>query len=236
MVYRFLILLPTFYLFVSNTVLAQSEPTDPQVKVYSSGRPVADVLQTLAQSANIRLTVAKDVTGTVDLSLNDVSLSTALNAICRANGLKWSVQDGVYVIEKGETPVAPPMPDTEKPASSKKLDFGQLEGKVEPAPEEKRPAEKAVQQEKPRELKLNPAQMRLVLEGVPNNKAKNLLEYWRNNSGFNQPRFYTPNGANSILNRPPVVWTPYGPYYPGFAPPSVIVYPPNGRVRNYPGQ
>ncbi|BCW99332.1 MAG: hypothetical protein KatS3mg024_2159 [Armatimonadota bacterium] len=61
----------------------------PLVSVFAAGKSITEVLDRLARDAGVEILVEPAVKGAIDLSLQDVPFETALNAICRASGLKW---------------------------------------------------------------------------------------------------------------------------------------------------
>jgi len=60
--------------------LAQKSPT--RIQLVARDQPVRDVLLRLGDQAHLRITVADDVHGTVNLSLHDVTPDEALRAVC----------------------------------------------------------------------------------------------------------------------------------------------------------
>ncbi|MGQ9808679.1 MAG: hypothetical protein ACUVSM_10910 [Armatimonadota bacterium] len=64
-------------------------PSGAPVSVFAAGKSITEVLDRLAKDAGVEILVEPAVKGTLDLSLQDVPFETALNAICRASGLRW---------------------------------------------------------------------------------------------------------------------------------------------------
>ncbi len=246
----------TVVLLSAGAVFAASE--DTLVNVYASGQPVQNVLYKLAKDAGVEIRVDAAVKGDVDLSLKAVKLKSALNVICQITGAEWehSLKPGeteVYIVRlkrsqnsdsKQNDLIKPEAgnPSFSEPSDNnkQKLDFRALAGGVSdvsstPAPEKDEKTAKTNSAEAPpREIKLNKAQMQLVLQGVPNYRVNNVLSRWRQqNSGG--PKFYIPGPVQGpIFPQPYQIQTPYGPYWTA-PPPDVRYYYPDGSVwRGYP--
>ncbi|MFQ6606615.1 MAG: secretin and TonB N-terminal domain-containing protein [Fidelibacterota bacterium] len=58
-----------------------------------------DILRLLQVQNNLNIIAGEDVTGKVTVSLNDVSLGTALDAILKVNGYDWFMQENIIVIK-----------------------------------------------------------------------------------------------------------------------------------------
>ena len=61
--------------------------------------PLIDMLRLLAIQNNINIITGQDIEGKVTVSLNDVNLGTALDAILKVNGFDWFIQDNIVVIK-----------------------------------------------------------------------------------------------------------------------------------------
>ncbi len=61
-----------------------------------------DILRLLQVQNNLNIIAGEDVTGKVTVSLNDVSLGTALDAILKVNGYDWFMQENIIVIKPAD--------------------------------------------------------------------------------------------------------------------------------------
>lgn len=64
--------------------------------------PLIDMLRLLAVQNNINIITGQEIEGKVTVSLNDVNLGTALDAILKVNGFDWFIQDNIVVIKPTE--------------------------------------------------------------------------------------------------------------------------------------
>ena len=64
--------------------------------------PLIDMLRLLAIQNNINIITGQDIEGKVTVSLNDVNLGTALDAILKVNGFDWFIQDNIVVIKPSD--------------------------------------------------------------------------------------------------------------------------------------
>lgn len=119
--------------FAGATASAAPEKT---VSVFASNSSIQDVLARLAKDSGAEILLDAGVKGTMDLSLSNVPFDTALNAICRAAGLRWQEisrdkdAQKVYIVRENTSPVlkakpvesrpvqAPAAPDAPEPAPS----------------------------------------------------------------------------------------------------------------------
>ena len=228
-----------------------SRAEEKLISVYSSGQTVQAVFQDVAQKASVHIVLDPDVKGTVDLSLKDFKLTSTLSAICTAASLEWekSLPDqtgkDVYLIHRKKSAaeaaavvVAAPPAAVAPAAAAAAVDADQdLPNKTKvsfgpPAAvdEAAKPAEKAKAADpfEGRELHLNSAQMRLVLNGVPNMKANSILNMWRQRGGGGG-QFYSPGGPSVINNS----GRPFGLQMPGVNYVSPYDYRPAASVRYY---
>jgi len=72
------------FAFVASGIGAQSlaQTSPARIQLVARDQPVRDVLLRLGDQAHLRITVADDVHGTVNLSLHDVTPDEALRAVC----------------------------------------------------------------------------------------------------------------------------------------------------------
>jgi type II secretory pathway component GspD/PulD (secretin) len=72
------------FAFVASGIGAQSlaQTAPARIQLVARDQPVRDVLLRLGDQAHLRITVAADVQGTVNLSLHDVTPDEALRAVC----------------------------------------------------------------------------------------------------------------------------------------------------------
>ncbi len=211
--------------FLAGSGGARAEKT---VDVFSSGKTLSAIFQSLAASSNTEIRVDPDVSGTLDLSLKGFPFTSALNAICSAANLEWEKAEAsgdkdVYIVHRAsreDSLAEDSEAAVEEPKT--KVDFR--------TPAERAAAEQAATDSRPeaaasedptakfknvRELHLNAAQLRMVLGGVPPVKANSVLNYWRQQNSMNGPRVFQPGfngyGSSGYLSGPG-----YGryPYYP----------------------
>jgi len=100
---NFLLALAAAGSLAGSAAVLTAAPAGAGVSVFAAGRSVAEVLERLARDAGVEILVEPGVKGTLDLSLQNVPFETALNAICRATGLRWeemTAADGrrVYLV------------------------------------------------------------------------------------------------------------------------------------------
>lgn len=229
---------------------------DKLVSVYGSAIPIQTVLQRLAKSAGVEILIQPDVKGTIDLSLKDVTLTTALNAICPTLGLEWekvkaetdsgsATATEVYVVrvkkagagsDSSTVATASATTAANQPAPKPALDFGPQPDSTDSSASAagsnagSKPADStaaANQAAAQPSFKLNAQQLQLVLGGVPQYRANRVLNYWRQQSAAGL-RAYTPGAPFYFVNRPYAVMTPYGPYYA--SPAGGVYYVPGGTV------
>ena len=53
----------------------------------------------LVSQDNLNLIMGEDVSGRVTVSLDDVSLETALDAILHVNNYEWFIQDNIIIVQ-----------------------------------------------------------------------------------------------------------------------------------------
>lgn len=172
---------------------------DKPVSIYSSALPVADILQSIARQAGLQIDVDPGVKGTLDLSLKDVPLRSALNVIASTAGLDWESVGS----EGTERVQVKPQPKAAAGPAATLLDFktASTQDSTPTKTDAAKTTQKVDQSTQPtRELKLNNAQMMLVLNGVPHYKANAVLNYWRNRSG-NGLRISRPGVPTYVDNR-----------------------------------
>ncbi|WP_197443687.1 hypothetical protein [Maioricimonas rarisocia] len=76
---------------------------DDRVSMVVREGPINDVLGLIAEQHGLNLVTAEDVTGTVSVTLNNVSLESALNAILGVNGYTWARQHDIIVVSSLST-------------------------------------------------------------------------------------------------------------------------------------
>lgn len=76
-----------------------------------------DIFTAVAEQANVNILVGSDVSGTLSIALKEVTVTTAIDAIIKAAGLRSTKVNGVYVINKsGNLPFVEELPVPEKPS------------------------------------------------------------------------------------------------------------------------
>ncbi|MFG0335109.1 MAG: hypothetical protein ACF8TS_17260 [Maioricimonas sp. JB049] len=76
---------------------------DDRVSMVVREGPISHVLGLIAEQHGLNLVTAEDVTGSVSVTLNDVSLESALNAILGVNGYTWTRQHDIIIVSSLST-------------------------------------------------------------------------------------------------------------------------------------
>ena len=63
------------------------------------GAELIDILRLLAVQNDLNIIAGEDVEGEITVSLRDVNLATALDAILKVNGYDWFVQDNIVIVK-----------------------------------------------------------------------------------------------------------------------------------------
>lgn len=69
------------------------------VSLNFKGADLIDILRLLSVQHNLNIITGREVTGEVNVSLIDVGLGTALDAILKVNGYDWFIQDRIIVVK-----------------------------------------------------------------------------------------------------------------------------------------
>ena len=85
-------------LFV-GTALADFDHNDYKLSLDLQGVSIPDVLNMIAQQHNLNIVISGDVTGEVTLRLEDVDLTTALEAILGPMGYNYFMKDDVIIVK-----------------------------------------------------------------------------------------------------------------------------------------
>ncbi len=85
--------------YADNSTIEQFQPT---VSLNFSNANLLDVLRLLAEQNHLNIIIGSDVMGLVTVTLTDVNLGTALDAILKVNKLSWFLQDDVVIIKPRE--------------------------------------------------------------------------------------------------------------------------------------
>ncbi len=98
-------------LLLAACTTAMSDPAIPSgnISMELDGVPLVDVLRMIADQNALNLVVSGDVEGLVTMRLDDVSLSTALDAIITANGYHYFFKDNIIVVRESGSDVSPEM-------------------------------------------------------------------------------------------------------------------------------
>lgn len=206
----------------------------PLVSVHGAGISAENAIRQIARQSGASIQIAPGVASRkIDLSLTDQTLESALRMICSVAGLGWErLEDGYRVAvldEKGNLGIpkvdAQLTPAPPEPAPRPRLVYQESEPEVV-KPQEAAEATPKPEEEPRRELKLNAAQLQLVLQGVPNLRVNTVLNQWRRDSAS---RRYYPGGYNPPLINGPVFYNlPQG--HRLRYPPDFRYQHPNGSV------
>lgn len=71
---------------------------DDRISLIVRDAPINAVLGVIAQQHGLNVVTAEDVNGQISVTLTDVSLVSALNAILRTNGYTWTRQDDIILV------------------------------------------------------------------------------------------------------------------------------------------
>jgi len=72
------------------------------VSLHFKGAELINILRLLSVQNNLNILAGEDVKGEVTLSLSDVNLGTALDAMLKVNGYDWFIQDNIIVVKPEE--------------------------------------------------------------------------------------------------------------------------------------
>ena len=76
---------------------------DSRVTMNFKGAQLSNVVRLLVSQDNLNLIMGDDIKGKVTVSLNDVSLETALDAILHVNNYEWFIQDNIIIVQPMKT-------------------------------------------------------------------------------------------------------------------------------------
>ncbi len=83
----------------SSSERKQLSKFDATVSLKFNEAKLIDILRLLAAQHNLNMIAGKDIKGEVTVTLNDVRLSMALDAILKVNGYDWFMQDNIVVVK-----------------------------------------------------------------------------------------------------------------------------------------
>lgn len=72
------------------------------VSLHFKGAELINILRLLSVQNNLNIIAGEDVKGEATLSLSDVNLGTALDAMLKVNGYDWFIQDNIIVVKPEE--------------------------------------------------------------------------------------------------------------------------------------
>lgn len=84
----------------TSAVAQPDSDLNARVSVDFKAARAQDVLKTLASVASLQLVITDDEFSLVTITLNNVSVRTALEAVCETAGCKWTVSDGTPAVLK----------------------------------------------------------------------------------------------------------------------------------------
>jgi len=95
---------------IENQNLGQSEEELKALKstVSLNFKDVAlvDILRLFALQHNLNIIIGEDVKGKISVSLQDVNLGTALDAILKVNGFDWFIQENIVVVKPADLEIS----------------------------------------------------------------------------------------------------------------------------------
>lgn len=95
------VLIISIYLF-NGSISAESKSAPLNSKMVSITLKETDIrmaLKTIAEQCNINIVAAPKVKGNINISLNNVKLEDALDAILTLNGYKWERKNNIIIVE-----------------------------------------------------------------------------------------------------------------------------------------
>ena len=93
-------------LLLTGGVQAQS-PLQRRISVTYQGEAPASVFKAFADVLGYRLRLDGTVGGTVTLDVRNVSVETALRAVCESIGCRWRIDSGMLVVDRDADAVVP---------------------------------------------------------------------------------------------------------------------------------
>ncbi|MBD3293638.1 MAG: hypothetical protein GF393_11995, partial [Armatimonadia bacterium] len=91
---------------------ADAPADDRPINIDVRDMQIGDVLRMLGKAANVNIIVGKGVTGEIgSLTLRDVSVEKALQAIATANGYHWRKDGNIYFVTSEPTEPQAPLAD-----------------------------------------------------------------------------------------------------------------------------
>lgn len=204
---------------------APSCAKDATVSLYASGQPVREVLQKLSDAAQVAIVLEPGVRGNLDLALADVSLTAALNAVCRPSGATWKQEkmrdeSGREVDVYHVRPVAAPAPAS---SASKPATPPASPSAAQPLAEGADARKQVVTITEVQETRTAPVsaeQLRALVDSLPDIDILMVPRSLPNSGRLPTFRPLSPGPAVRSY-RPYLMLTPYGPY---------IVYPRRGGM------
>ena len=86
----------------SSYVSSPRRLPESKVSLNLKGADLLDVVRLLASQDDLNLVLGGDVSGSVSLRLQDVTLETALDAILHVNGFDWFLQENIIIVKPSE--------------------------------------------------------------------------------------------------------------------------------------
>lgn len=102
---RLKLLISILLIVGGSAVIPQTRPLksiDTTVSLNFKDARIIDILRLLSVQNNLNIIAGEDVKGEVTVSLNDVGLGTALDAILKVNGYDWFMQENIIVIKPAD--------------------------------------------------------------------------------------------------------------------------------------
>jgi TonB family protein len=92
--------------------LQAQNPLQRRISVTYQGATPASVFQAIADVLGHRLQLDGKVSGSVTLDVRNVSVETALRAVCESIGCRWRIDNGALVVARDATAIGPGPNDT----------------------------------------------------------------------------------------------------------------------------
>ncbi len=116
-----------FFVFLIFVNFSYAMDLNKSISLNFKNAEIKDVITAIAKEANINIVIANNISGTVSIYLDNVTLKNALKNITKSNGLSYSIEDDLIYIDKSDAIKS--KEDTEnyfyKPVN---IDIGELAG------------------------------------------------------------------------------------------------------------
>ncbi len=96
--------------------LQKKPEKDGKITINFVNTDLRDIFTSIAEQSGSNILVGSDVSGNLSIALREVTLATAIDAIIKAAGLKFTMVNNVYVVNKSGLPFVEELPVPDKPS------------------------------------------------------------------------------------------------------------------------